>query len=161
MVNKRNKEKLVSKSVRKSLIISGLCLICMFVYGIFSRTIKEYWFICLLLAFYIFCYCYVSIFELEDRKKSEKKKAQKLLIQKLSYTDFKQVCLLDEEYENDVVSMMCQILKKEECTFYAKLTGKKDIYLIVKDKHNEKIYDVEIANECYFMANFVLKNESL
>ena len=50
--------------------------------------------------------------------------------------------------------MIRQILQKEGCKFYAKLTENKNIYLIVKDKHNEEVYSVEIENHVYFNSNF-------
>ena len=51
-----------------------------------------------------------------------------------------------EEYE--------KILQKEECKFYAKLTENNNIYLIVKEKHNEEVYSAEIENHVYFNSNF-------
>ena len=59
---------------------------------------------------------------------------------------------LAKGYGSDI-NIMRQILQKEGCKFYAKLT-EKNIYLIVKDKHNEEVYSGEIENHVYFNSNF-------
>ena len=53
--------------------------------------------------------------------------------------------------------MMNKILQKEECKFYAKLIENNNIYLIVKDKHNEEVFSEEIENHVYFNHNFKFK----
>lgn len=50
--------------------------------------------------------------------------------------------------------MMKKILRKEECKFYAKLTDNENIYLVVKDKHDEEVYDTKIENYDYFDSYF-------
>ena len=52
------------------------------------------------------------------------------------------------------MDMIMQILQKEGCKFYAKLTENNNIHLVVKDKHNENVYSVEIENLIYFNSNF-------
>ena len=42
--------------------------------------------------------------------------------------------------------MMRQILQKEGCKFYAKLTKNKNIYLIVKDKYNDLIIETRFKD---------------
>ena len=54
------------------------------------------------------------------------------------------------------IDMMNKILQKEECKFYAKLTEDNNIYLIVKDKH-EEVLSEEIQNYVYFNNKFKIK----
>ena len=54
----------------------------------------------------------------------------------------------------DKMDMIMQILQKEGCKFYAKITENNNIHLVVKDKHNEEVYSVEIENLIYFNSNF-------
>lgn len=49
----------------------------------------------------------------------------------------------------DIMDMIIQILEKEGCKFYAKLTENNNIHLVVKDKHNEEVYSVEIENNLF------------
>ena len=70
------------------------------------------------------------------------------MITSLSYTDFQQVYFLVTDVGSHI-NMMRQILQKEECKFYAKLIDNKNIYLVVKDKHNEEVYSAEIENYVY------------
>ena len=74
----------------------------------------------------------------------------------LSYTDFKQVYFLVADDRSYIINMMNKILQKEECKFYAKLTENNNIYLIVKDKHDEEVFS-EVIDYVYFNYNFEFK----
>ena len=74
----------------------------------------------------------------------------------LSYTDFKQVYFLGADDGSYIINMMNKILQKEECKFYAKLTENDNIYLIVKDKHDEEVFS-EVIDYVYFNYNFEFK----
>ena len=167
MANKRNKKKSSSKLSSKqantiSLIISAIYFICVFVRGmILDQTGEDalfYWIACCFVGTgFIFFIFYYFIFNVETIKTEEnRKKIEIENIQHLSYTEFKQIYFIKNP-ENDIVDMMKQIMQKEECKFYAKLTNKKNIYLIVKDKHNEEVYSREIQNHFYFNSNFRFK----
>ena len=87
--------------------------------------------------------------ELEDEMKI-------ITVQHLSYTDFKQVYFLVADDGSYIINMMNKILQKEECKFYAKLTENDNIYLIVKDKHDEEVFS-EVIDYVYFNYNFEFK----
>ena len=160
MANKRNKKKLNSKQANRiSLVISTIYFIYAFVNGIISKPIGDqavyYWMIgCVVGTILIYGVFYYFVFKGEKKVREERTKEIEIVTaQYLSYTDFKQVYFLAKGYGRDI-NMMRQILQKEGCKFYAKLTENKNIYLIVKDKHNEEVYSVEIENHVYFNSNF-------
>ena len=160
MANKRNKKKLNSKQANRiSLVISTLYFIYILVNGIILKPTGEiavcYWFVgCIVGTIFIYFAFYFFVFKGEEREREERtKKIEIVTAQYLSYTDFKQVYFLVKEYGSHI-DMMRQILQKEGCKFYAKLTKNKNIYLIVKDKHNEEVYSVEIENYVYFNSHF-------
>lgn len=162
MANKRSKKNLTSKQVNRiSLIISAVYFIYALVNGIISKpsatSEKElmYWVIgCMIGTIFIYFVFYCLIFKGEYKEKEERAKEIEIAtIQYLSYTDFKEVYFSAEGFGSDI-DMMRKILQKEECKFYAKLTENNNIYLIVKDKHNEEVYSAEIENHVYFNSNF-------
>ena len=163
MANKRNKKKLDSEQairIRTSWLISTVYFICVLVIGLILKPDQavNYW-----LTFgitgtlVIFSVSYFMIFndsviELEDEMKI-------ITAQHLSYTDFKQVYFLVADDRSYIINMMNKILQKEECKFYAKLTENNNIYLIVKDKHDEEVFS-EVIDYVYFNYNFKFKEES-
>ena len=160
MANKRNKKKINSKwANRISLLISAIYFIYMLVNGLISKPTGDeafyYWTICCVTGtLLIYMFFYIFIFKVDDREFEEKakkkaKKAEFATKQYLSYTDLKQVYFIVTD-TGSYIDMMRQILEKEGCKFYAKLTENNKIYLIVKDKHNEKVYSAEIENYFYF-----------
>ena len=160
MANKRNKKKLDSEQairIRTSWLISTVYFICVLVIGLILKPDQavNYW-----LTFgitgtlVIFSVSYFMIFndsviELEDEMKI-------ITAQHLSYTDFKQVYFLGADDRSYIINMMNKILQKEECKFYAKLTENNNIYLIVKDKHDEEVFS-EVIDYVYFNYNFKFK----
>ena len=160
MANKRNKKKLDSEQairIRTSWLISTVYFICVLVIGLILKPDQavNYW-----LTFgitgtlVIFSVSYFMIFndsviELEDEMKI-------ITVQHLSYTDFKQVYFLVADDGSYIINMMNKILQKEECKFYAKLTENDNIYLIVKDKHDEEVFS-EVIDYVYFNYNFEFK----
>lgn len=160
MANKRNKKKLDSEQairIRTSWLISTVYFICVLVIGLILKPDQavNYW-----LTFgitgtlVIFSVSYFMIFndsviELEDEMKI-------ITVQHLSYTDFKQVYFLVADDRSYIINMMNKILQKEECKFYAKLTENNNIYLIVKDKHDEEVFS-EVIDYVYFNYNFEFK----
>lgn len=165
MTNNRNKKALNSKQLRRiSLIVDAIVIIGIFVTGIIlsPTLVNDVYFWCLIviapIIFYFFLDCF--IFKATDKEMAEiKEKAEFTIIQQLSSMDFKQVYFLAKDYGNDDISMMRQILKKEGCKFYAKLTENKSIQLIVKDKHDEEVFSEEIGNYLYFSANFTFEEK--
>ena len=159
MANNRNKKKINSKQANQiSLIISAIYFICTFIKGLVSKPVGDfavyYWAIgCVggtLLIYFIF---YEIIFRGEDIARSEREwQVEVATRQCLSKTDYRQVYFLYESC--DKMDMIMQILQKEGCKFYAKLTENNNIHLVVKDKHNEEVYSVEIENPIYFNSNF-------
>lgn len=146
MANKRNKKKLDSKQANRiSLLISTVYFIYVLVNGLISKPTGDqavyYWTIgCAIGTIFIYVVLYAMIFKVDDRKSEERAREMEIVTaQYLSYTDFKQVYF------------------KEECKFYAKLTENDNIYLIVKDKHNEEVFSKEIENYVYFHNNFKFK----
>lgn len=155
----RNKKKINSKQANQiSLIISAIYFICIFIKGLVSKPVGDfavyYWVIgCVagtLLIYFIF---YYFVFKGEDKNIVEREQQIEIATRQcLSKTDYKQVYFL---YEGcDIMDMIVQILKKEGCKFYAKLTENNNIHLVVKDKHNEEVYSAEIENLIYFNSNF-------
>ncbi len=158
MANERNKKELSSKQANRiSLVISTIYFIYVFLNGIISKPTGNqavyYWMIgCVVGTIFIYGVFYFFIFKGEEKAKEERTKEIEIVTsQYLSYTDFKQVYFLAKGYGSDMIR---QILQKEGCKFYAKLTENKNIYLLVKDKHNEEVYSVEIENHVYFNSNF-------
>lgn len=160
MASKRNKKKLSSKQANRiSLLISTIGFIFMLVIGLISKPTGKveicYWIMgCIVAPMFIYLIFYFFIFKGEGRKAEEDAKEIEIVTtQHLSCTDFTQVYFLVKGYGSHI-DMMRQILQKEGCKFYAKLTENKNIYLIVKDKYNEEVYSVEIQNHVYFHYNF-------
>lgn len=54
--------------------------------------------------------------------------------------------------------MTLTILEKVNCNFFAKLNEEYDIFLIVKDKENNEIYNCVISNYAYFNSRFKVKS---
>lgn len=163
MANKRNKKKLDSKQANRiSLLISTVYFIYVLVNGLISKPTGDqavyYWtMVCAIGTILIYFVFYYMIFKGDDRKLEERVKEMEIVTaQYLSYTDFKQVYFLVTD-DGSHIGMMNKILQKEECKFYAKLTENNNIYLIVKDKHNEEVFSEEIANHVYFNHNFKFK----
>lgn len=160
MAKKRNKKKINSKwANRISLLISTIYFICSLINGIISKPTGDeafyYWTIgCVTGTLFIYMFFYIFIFKGDDREFEEKAKETEFSTkQYLSYTDFKQVYFIVTD-AGSYIDMMRQILEKEGCKFYAKLTENNKIYLIVKDKHNEEVYSTEIENYVYFDNHF-------
>ncbi len=163
MANKRNKKKLNSKQANRiSLIISTVYFIYTLVNGVISKPIGDqavyYWVMgCAIGTILIYFVFYYMIFKGDDRKFEERAKEMEIVTaQYLSYTDFKQVYFGVTD-DGSHIDMMNKILQKEECKFYAKLIENNNIYLIVKDKHNEEVFSEEIENHVYFNHNFKFK----
>lgn len=160
MVKKRSKKNLTSKQANRiSLIISAIYLIVSLIRGIIEKPTGDnavyYWTIgCMAGTAFIYFVFYFVIFKGEDKVREERAKVTEgVTMQYLSYTDFKEVYFLAEGFGSDI-DMMRKILQKEGCKFYAKLTENNNIFLIVKDKHNEEVYSAEIENHVYFNSNF-------
>ena len=157
MANKRNKKKLDSEQairIRTSWLISTVYFICVLVIGLILKPDQavNYWLMFGITGtLVIFSVSYFMIFndsviELEDEMKI-------ITVQHLSYTDFKQVYFLVADDGSYIINIMNKILQKEECKFYAKLTENNNIYLIVKDKHDEEVFS-EVIDYVYFNYNF-------
>lgn len=160
MVKKRSKKNLTSKQANRiSLIISAIYLILSLIRGIIENPTGDnavyYWVIgCMVGTAFIYFIFYFVIFKGEDKVREERAKVTEgITMQYLSYTDFKEVYFLAEGVGSDI-DMMRKILQKEGCKFYAKLTENNNVFLIVKDKHNEEVYSAEIENHIYFNSNF-------
>ena len=163
MANKRNKKKLDSEQairIRTSWLISTVYFICVLVIGLILKPDQavNYW-----LTFgitgtlVIFSVSYFMIFnDFERVLKDEVIEMKIITAQHLSYTDFKQVYFLVADDRSYIINMMNKILQKEECKFYAKLTENDNIYLIVKDKHDEEVFS-EVIDYVYFNYNFKFK----
>ena len=160
MANKRNKKKLDSEQairIRTSWLISTVYFICVLVIGLILKPDQavNYWLtfgITGTVAIFNVSYFMIfndSVIELEDEMKI-------ITVQHLSYTDFKQVYFLGADDGSYIINMMNKILQKEECKFYAKLTENDNIYLIVKDKHDEEVFS-EVIDYVYFNYNFKFK----
>ena len=160
MANKRNKKKLDSEQairIRTSWLISTVYFICVLVIGLILKPDQavNYWLtfgITGTVAIFNVSYFMIfndSVIELEDEMKI-------ITVQHLSYTDFKQVYFLVADDRSYIINMMNKILQKEECKFYAKLTENDNIYLIVKDKHDEEVFS-EVIDYVYFNYNFKFK----
>ena len=124
-------------------------------------SFKACWRLCSILLGYRLCcrntsylfYLYEIIFKGEDIARSERERQVEVATRQcLSKTDYRQVYFLYESC--DKMDMIMQILQKEGCKFYAKLTENNNIHLVVKDKHNEEVYSIEIENLIYFNSNF-------
>lgn len=159
----RNKKKINSKQANQiSLIISAIYFICIFIKGLVSKPVGDfavyYWAIgCVTGTIFVYFIFYFLIFKGDDKLREEKEQKFEVAIKQcLCNTDYKQVYFHYESYEDveDVMNMIIQILKKEGCKFYAKLTENNNIHLVVKDKHNEEVYSAEIENLIYFNSNF-------
>lgn len=162
MAKKRNKKKLSSKQAdRISLAIAAIYFICGLVRGIIEKPSGDlaiaYWFIVGIGTLAIYLIFYFFIFKGEDKEIDERyKETEFVTIQQLSYTDFRQVYFKIND-SGSHIDMMRKILQKEGCKFYAKLTENNNIYLIVKDKHDEEVYSREIENYIYFNYNFTFE----
>lgn len=162
MASNRNKRKLSSKQANIiSLTISAMYFICGFISGVISKPTKEYevmyWGIgCVVGTALIYMFFYCFIFKVEDKKAEEKRKKDEFVtMQYLSYTEYKKVYFLPKVYGMEI-TMMRKILQKEGCTFYAKITENKNIYLIAKDKHDEVVFESEI-DSYYFNSSFKIE----
>lgn len=159
MANNRNKKKINSKQANRiSWIISGIYFIYMFINGLVSKPVGDfatyYWSIGLVVGT-LLIYLFISefVFKVGDKEKSEREQKIEIATRRyLSNSDYKQVYFLYECC--DIMDMIIQILEKEGCKFYAKLTENNNIHLVVKDKHNEEVYSAEIENLIYFNTNF-------
>ena len=163
MANKRSKKRLNSKQANRiSLIVSAVYFSCAYVNGIISKPTGDfagyYW--CIgagVGTALIYFVLYFLIFKGDDKKNEEEtEKIKRATMEKLSYTEFKQVYLVFRNSGSAVI-MIEQILQKEGCKFYARLNENNNIYLIVKDKHNEEVYSAEIIQYDYFASNFTFK----
>ena len=163
MANKRNKKKLDSEQAirtRTSLLISTVYFICVLVIGLILKPDQavNYWLMFGITGtLVIFSVSYFMIFnDFERVLKDEVIEMKIITAQHLSYTDFKQVYFLGADDGSYIINMMNKILQKEECKFYAKLTENNNIYLIVKDKHDEEVFS-EVIDYVYFNYNFKFK----
>ena len=163
MANKRNKKKLDSEQAirtRTSLLISTVYFICVLVIGLILKPDQavNYWLMFGITGtLVIFSVSYFMIFnDFERVLKDEVIEMKIITAQHLSYTYFKQVYFLGADDGSYIINMMNKILQKEECKFYAKLTENNNIYLIVKDKHDEEVFS-EVIDYVYFNYNFEFK----
>ena len=163
MANKRNKKKLDSEQairIRASWLISTVYFICVLVIGLILKPDQavNYWLMFGITGtLVIFSVSYFMIFnDFERVLKDEVIEMKIITAQHLSYTDFKQVYFLVADDGSYIINMMNKILQKEECKFYAKLTENDNIYLIVKDKHDEEVFS-EVIDYVYFNYNFEFK----
>lgn len=161
MADNRKKSKLSSKDTFKiSLIVSAIYFICILVNGLISKPTGDegvnYWFLRGVIGtLMIFFAVYFIIFKGEKRKEEEKK-MEFIAERHLSQTEFTEVYFVAKGY-GSCMEMMKEILKKEGCRFYAKLTDDQNIYIVVKDKNNETVYKSEIANYSYFNFHFTFE----
>lgn len=162
MASNRNKRKLSSKQANRiSLAITAIYFICGFVKGIIEKPSGDlaitYWFIVGTGTLAIYLLFYFLIFKGEDKERDERyKETEFVTMQYLSYTDFRQVYFKIND-SGSHIDMMRQILQKEGCKFYAKLTENNNIYIIVKDKHDEEVYSREVENYIYFNYHFTFE----
>ena len=129
----------------------------MLINGLVSKPIGDsaayYWCIgCVVGTSFIYFIFYYLVFKVDNKKRVEREQQIEVATrQYLSNTDYKQVYF---SYKScDIMDMIMQILQKEGCKFYAKLTENNNIHLIVKDNHNEEVYSAEIENVIYFNSN--------
>lgn len=162
MANKRNKRKLTSK---QATLISWLITLILAILAIIRRiSIKNpkddlvYLLVFTLLAsLYVFIMLYIVIFKVPDKKRDERRKEIELInIQRLSSTVFTQVCFCPTDTGGNMEILMT-ILQNEGCAFYAKLTENNCIHLLVKDKHDEEVFNEKIDNHLFFNCNFKIK----
>ena len=159
MANNREKKELNSKQASKiSWTISKVYFNFMIVGGVIAKPTGDQagtWLVSLIVgSLLIYVFFYYVIFDGIHREDEEKsKKIEDKTIQNLSYTDFREVYFLVTD-EGSHIDMMKKILRKEECKFYAKFTDNENIYLVVKDKHDEEVYNAEIENYDYFNSHF-------
>lgn len=162
MANKRNKQKLTSKQATcVSWLITLILAILTIIRRISIKNPKDdlvYLLLFTLLAsLYVFIMLYIVIFKVPDKKRDERRKEIELInIQHLSSTKFTQV-YFDPEDTGCSIDIMMTILKEEGCIFYAKLIEYNWIHLIVKDKHNEEVFNVEIPDHLFFYNNFEIQ----
>ena len=163
MTNNRRKRKLTSRQASIiSWVITAVNFICVFVNGIILKPTGDaaVWYLglcCVLETIFIFFVFYFLIFNVYERKIKEiEKNIEDIIIENLSNTDFRQVYFFVITEKGSHIDMMMEILKKEECKFYAKLTDNQHIYLVVKDKYDEEVYNAEIENYTYFNHHFKL-----
>ena len=155
----RNKKKINSKQANQiSLIISAIYFICIFIKELVSKPVGDFavYYLaigCVVRTLLIYFFVYEIIFKGEDIARSERERQIEVATRQcLSKTDYKQVYFLYESC--DKTDMIMQILQKEGCKFYAKLTENNNVHLVVKDKYDEEVYSVEIENLIDFNSNF-------
>ena len=162
MANSREKKKLSSKQANIiSFIVSMVYLIFAVIRGLILISsgmedvdILMYLLMsCFLPTVFIYFVLYYFIFKGYDKECKERdQKIQVKIEDCLSKTDYTQVYFLCGK--SDIMNMITQILQKEGCKFYAKLTENNNIHLIAKDKNDEEVYSVEIEKPYYFRSNF-------
>lgn len=158
-MTKKQSKLTIKQATIISIIISAIYFIFTFMSGIEQKPIGEfvyaYWGIgCFGGTMLSFIFFYFLIFKVDERKiEAEEKEIENAIIKSLSYVDFKEVYFISNEIGSKMI-MMSQILKNEGCRFYIRLTEDNNIYLIVKDKHEEEVYSTEIMNFVYFISNF-------
>ena len=161
-----NRRKLSSSQVEIiSLTISIVFFICMAKIGIIfiptenTVAVLILMISCCLGTIFINFIFYSLIFKGGERKEEEEKEEKSMLENittlKLSNTDFRQVYLGVTDNESHI-NMMMEILKKEGYKLYAKFNERHHIYLVVKDKYDEEVYNAEIENHMYFNRHFKL-----
>lgn len=161
MANNRKKKKINSKQQvnRISFIISGIYFVCVLIKGIILKPVGDFAFSYWLMGcfggtiFIYFMFRVIFILKLQDKIDFEKEQEIRQYLDKyLSNECYTQVYFRYENC-NSIRDMIIKILQKEGCKFYAKFI-ENNIHLIVKDKHNEKVYSAEIKNLNYFKSNF-------
>lgn len=159
MAKKQNKRKLTSKqATRISCLITLILDILALIRAISLKPSGDdvvYLIVLLLLgSLYVFFMLCIFIFKVPDRISEERFKKMELKNSHiLSSTTFTQVYFCPED-TGGTIDIMMTILRNEKCNFYAKLTENNSINLIVKDKHNEEIFNEIIDNHLYFANNF-------
>lgn len=160
MANKRNKRKL---TLRQAYHISWLAVliyaILTIIRGIYLKPTGDQFVTYLFVNFGAGIFCisilfYFFILKVPDKESDERqKKAEIRNIQRLSSTVFTQVCFCPTDTGGNMEILMT-ILQNEGCTFYAKITENNCIHLLVKDKHDEEVFNEKIGNHLYFALNF-------
>jgi hypothetical protein len=160
MAEIRNKRKLNSKQANKiSVLISAVYFIFMLARWIQlsptgEESIDYLLLVCGVGTLMVYVLLFFIVFGGEKLvEEEEKKRIENEILINLSFEEFKQVYLIEEE-NGESINILSKIFHNEDCKFYAKLTQDNNINLIVKDKHNDEVYSEEIKDKEYFYSMF-------
>ncbi len=157
MARKRNKKRLTAKQANRiSLGIVSIYLVPTIVNGLISKPAEPffYWGFCVVTgSSMLYMLLALIIFDVEGRNLEEEMEMKRTKVRKILPKDYTEVEFI---YENrgSAVKMMKEILQKEGCRYYAKLSENNTVLLSVKDKDGEEVYHTEIDNLNYFDETF-------